>query len=51
MFFITVCSSFRGFKCVIQKSEDPKRIAGNLSDPKNSRNFVKPRKITANPEK
>ena len=32
----------------------PNKIAGNLSDPKNSGNFVKPRKISkkfANPEK
>ena len=32
----------------------PKKIAGNLSDPKNSGNFAKPRKIAkkfANPEK
>ena len=39
---------------MIQKLEDPKKIAGNLSDPKNSGNFVKPRKIAkkfANPEK
>ena len=25
MFFSTVCSSFKGFKCVIQKLEDPKK--------------------------
>ena len=30
---------------MIQKLEDPKKIAGNLSDPKNSGNFAKPRKI------
>ena len=44
MFFSSACSSFKGFKCVIQK----------LEDPKNSGNFVKPRKIAkefANPEK
>ena len=38
---------------MIQKLEDPK-IAGNLSDPKNSGNFAKSRKIAkkfANPEK
>ena len=32
----------------------PKKIAGNLSDPKNSGNFAKPRKIAkkfTNPEK
>ena len=32
----------------------PKKVAGNLSDPKNSGNFAKPRKIAkkfANPEK
>ena len=53
MFFSTVCSSCKGFKCVIQKLEDQK-IAGNLSDPKNSGNIAKPRKIAkkfANPEK
>ena len=36
------------------KSRRPKKIAGNLSDPKNSRNFAEPRKIAkkfANPEK
>ena len=33
LFFSTVCSSFKGLKCVIQKLEDPKKIAGNLSDP------------------
>ena len=26
MFFSTVCSSFKGFKCVIQKLEDPKKL-------------------------
>ena len=44
MFFSTACSSFKGFKCAIQK----------LEDPKNSENFAKPRKIAkkfANPEK
>ena len=54
MFFSAVCSSFKGFKCVIQKLEDPKKIAGNLLDPKNSGNFAEPRKIAekfANPEK
>ena len=25
LFFSTVCSSFKGFKCVIQKLEDPKQ--------------------------
>ena len=53
MFFGTVCSSFKGFKCGIRKLEDPK-IAGNLSDPKNSVKFAKPRKIAkkfANPKK
>ena len=34
MFFSTVCSSCKGFMCVTQKLEDPKKIAGNLSDPK-----------------
>ena len=36
------------------KTGRPKKVAGNLSDPKNSGNFGKPRKITktfANPEK
>ena len=55
MFFSTVCSSFKGFKCVIQKLEDPNKMAGNLSDPKNSGNFAKPRKIgfgqISNPKK
>ena len=35
LFFSTVCSSFKGFKCVIQK----------LEDPKNSWKFVRPKKI------
>ena len=35
MFFGTVCSSFQGFKCMIQK----------LEDPKNSWKFVRPKKI------
>ena len=54
MFFSTVCSSCKGFKCVTQKLEDPQKITGNLSDPKNSGNFAKHRKIAkkfANPEK
>ena len=48
LFFSTVCSSFKGFKCVIQKLEDPKNSW------KYSGNFAKPRKIAkkfANPEK
>ena len=39
---------------MIQKLENPKQIAGNLLDPKNSGNFAEPRKIAkkfANPEK
>ena len=31
MFFSTVCSSFKG---LVQKLEDPKKIAGNLLEPK-----------------
>ena len=34
LFFSTLCSSFKGFKCVIQKIGRPKTIAGNLSDSK-----------------
>ena len=34
MFFRTMLSSFKGFKCFIQKLEDTKKIAGNLSDPR-----------------
>ena len=44
MFFSTVCSSCKGFKCVTQK----------LEDPKNSWKFVRPKKIAEilqNPEK
>ena len=44
LLFSTVYSSFKGFKCVIQK----------LEDPKNSRKFVRPKKIAEilqNPEK
>ena len=41
MFFSTVCSSFKRFKCVIQKLEGSK-TNGNLSDPKNSGSFAKP---------
>ena len=32
-------SSFKVFKCVTQKLEDPKKIAGNLSDSKKQRKF------------
>ena len=35
LFFSTVCYSFKGFKCVTQK----------LEDPKNSWKFVRPKKI------
>ena len=45
MFFSTMCSSVIGFKCVIGI---PKKVAGNLSDPKNSGNFAKPGKIAKN---
>ena len=45
MFFRTVCYSFKGFKCVRQKLEVPKKIPGYLSDPNNTWNFAKPRKI------
>ena len=44
LFFSTVCSSFKGFKCVIQE----------LEDSKNSWKFVRPKKIAEilrNPEK
>ena len=44
LFFSTVCSSFKRFKCVIQK----------LEDPKNSWKLVRPKKIAEilqNPEK
>ena len=44
LFFSTVCSSFKRFKCVIQK----------LEDPENSWKFVRPKKIAEilrNPEK
>ena len=50
MFFSTVCSSCKGFKCVTQKLEDPKKCQTQ----KNSGNVAKPRKIAkkfANPEK
>ena len=54
LFFSTVCSSFKGFKCVIQKLEDPKNSWKFVRSKKNSGNFAKPRKIAkkfANPEK
>ena len=54
LFFSTVCFSFKGFKCVIQKLEDPKKYLEICQTPKNSGNFAKPRKIAkkfANPEK
>ena len=54
MFFGTVCSSFKGFKYVIQELEDPKNIWNFCQTQKNSGNFAKPRKIAkkfANPEK
>ena len=44
MFFSTVCSSCKGFKCVTQK----------LEDPKNGWKFVRPKtiaEILQNPEK
>ena len=44
MFFSTMCSSLKGFKCVIQKLEDPKN-SWKFVRPKNSGNFAKPRKI------
>ena len=52
MFFRIVCSSFRRFKCVMQKMGG-QNIAGILSD-KKSETFVKPSKIAqkfANTEK
>ena len=54
LFFSTVCSSFKGFKCVIQKLKDPKKQLEICQTQKNSENFAKPRKIAkkfANPEK
>ena len=54
MFFSTVCSSCKGFKCVTQKLGDPKKWLEICQTQKNSRNFAKPRKIAkqfANPEK
>ena len=54
LFFSTVCSSFKGFKCVIQKLEDPKKYLEICQTQKNNGNFVKPRKIAkkfSNPEK
>ena len=53
MFFSTVCSSFKGFKCVIQKLEEQKNLE-ICQTSENRRNFVKPRKIAlkfANAEK
>ena len=54
MFFSTVCSSFKGFKCVRQKLEDPQKKLEICQTQTNGVNFVKPRKIAkefANPEK
>ena len=54
MFFSTVCCSFKGFKCVIQKLENPEKWLEICQTQKNSGNFAKPRKIAkkfANPEK
>ena len=54
MFVSTVCSSCKGFKCVTQKLEDPKKKLETCKTKKNSGNFAKPRKIAkkfANPEK
>ena len=45
LFFSTVCSSFKGFKCVIQKLEDPENSWKFVRPKKNSGNFAKPRKI------
>ena len=45
MFFSTVCSSCKGFKCVTQKLEDPKNSWKFVRPKKNSGNFAKPRKI------
>ena len=53
MFFSTVCYSFKGFKCVIQKLEDPKNSLKYVR-PKKIINFAKLKRITqkfANTEK
>ena len=43
MFFSTVCSSLKVQVCDT-KIGRPKKVAGNLSDPKNSGNFAIPKK-------
>ena len=54
MFFSAVCSSFKGFKCVIKNWKTQKK-AGNLSEQKNSSKIYQPRKIRfgqiSNPKK
>ena len=54
LFLSTVCSSFKGFKCMIQKLEDPKNSWKFVRPKKDSGKFAKPSKISkkfANPEK
>ena len=54
MFFSAVCSSFQGFKCVIQKLKDPQKITGSLPDPKKYSKIGETQKIAqkfANTEK
>ena len=54
MIFSTVCSSFQGFKCVIQQLKDPKKITGSLPDPKKYSKIGETQKIAqkfANTEK
>ena len=45
LFFSTVCSSFKGLKCVTQKLEDQKKNNGKIVRPK------KVAEIFQNPEK
>ena len=45
LFFSTVCSAFRGLQVCDTKIGRPKKIAGNLSDPK------KIAEVLRNPEK
>ena len=54
MFFSTVYSSLKGFKCVIQKLEDPKNSWKFVRSKKIAKILRNPEKVTkkfANPEK
>ena len=44
MFSSAVCSSFKGFNCVIQKLEDPEKLLEICQTQKSSGKFVKTQK-------